>query len=76
LEAPDPASDPNPAPELTDRELEVLRLLEGGKSDQEIADALFIGRETATTHVRHIRRKLGVQSRGAAVAYAIRHGLI
>jgi DNA-binding CsgD family transcriptional regulator len=60
---------------LTARELEVLRLLTGGRSDREIADALFISPMTATTHVRNVRRKLGVHSRGAAAASAIRHGL-
>lgn len=60
---------------LSPREVEVLRLLMAGRSDREIAAALFISRETATTHVKHIRGKLGVHSRGAAAAYAHHHGL-
>ena len=61
--------------DLSPREREVLRLLAAGKSDREIAEALFISKETASTHVKHVRRKLGVHSRAAAVAYAIRHDL-
>jgi predicted ATPase/DNA-binding CsgD family transcriptional regulator len=61
---------------LSERELEVLRLLAAGRSDREIAAALYISLGTATTHVKHIRSKLGVHSRGAAIAYAIRHGLV
>jgi DNA-binding CsgD family transcriptional regulator len=52
----------------------VLRLLVRGLSDREIGAALFISPRTATTHVRNIRGKLGVHSRGAAAAYAVRHG--
>jgi DNA-binding CsgD family transcriptional regulator len=60
---------------LSRRELEVLRLLVDGKTDAEIAAALFVSRRTASTHVRHIYDKLGVASRSAA-AYAVRHGLV
>jgi non-specific serine/threonine protein kinase len=60
---------------LTHRELHVLRLLADGKSDPEIAAALFISRRTAATHVAAVFRKLGVTSRAAAAAYAVRHGL-
>ena len=60
---------------LSDRELDVLWLLVRGMSDREIGAALFISPGTATTHVRNIRGKLGVRSRGAAAAYAVRHGI-
>lgn len=60
---------------LSAREQEVLRLLADGRSDQEIADALFISRRTAATHVEHIYDKLGVSSRASAAAWAVRHGL-
>jgi non-specific serine/threonine protein kinase len=60
---------------LTPREREVLRLLAEGLSDPEIAAALFVSRRTAATHVAGIFRKLGVSSRAAAAAYAVRHGL-
>jgi non-specific serine/threonine protein kinase len=62
--------------DLTRREIEVLRLLAAGNSDREIAGTLFISVETATSHVKNIRRKLGVHSRSAATAHAIRHGLV
>ncbi len=61
---------------LTRREMDVLRILAAGHSDREIAAALFISPHTATTHVKHLLRKLGVASRAAAAAYATRHGLI
>jgi len=60
---------------LTPREREVLTLLTEGRSNQAIADALFISPRTAKNHVAHILAKLGVGSRAAAVAYALRHGL-
>ncbi len=60
---------------LSPREREVLRLLVKGSSDQEIADALFISRRTAGTHVSHIYHKLGVSSRASAAAWAVRHEL-
>ncbi len=61
---------------LTPREVEVLCLLADGRSDPEIAGALFISPHTATTHVKHLLAKLGVSSRAAAVAHAFRHGLV
>ncbi len=65
-----------PRPRLSDRELDVLRLVAAGRSSREVADALFISPRTATTHVDHILGKLGVNSRSAAVAIAVRDGLI
>jgi DNA-binding CsgD family transcriptional regulator len=61
---------------LTKRELEVLRLLVEGKSDREIAEDLYISRHTAMRHVSHILAKLGVESRTAAAAHAVRHDLV
>ncbi|MGH2558891.1 MAG: tetratricopeptide repeat protein [Thermomicrobiales bacterium] len=60
---------------LSPRELDVLRLVVEGQTDREIADALFISRRTASTHVGSILNKLGASSRSAAVAAAIRRGL-
>jgi non-specific serine/threonine protein kinase len=61
---------------LSRREFEVLRLLADGRSDGEIASELFITRRTASKHVAAILDKLGVINRTAAVAYAVRSGLI
>jgi DNA-binding CsgD family transcriptional regulator len=69
------ASDHRPGG-LTKREREVLRLLVEGKSDREIAEELYISRHTAMRHVSHILAKLGVESRTAAAAHAVRHDLV
>ncbi len=61
---------------LTERELEVLRLLGRGQSNKEIAQTLKIGEKTVKTHVSNILAKLGVQSRTQAALYATRIGLI
>jgi DNA-binding CsgD family transcriptional regulator len=60
---------------LTPRELEVLRLVAMGRSNQQIADELFISRKTASVHVSHILAKLGVATRVEAAATAHRLGL-
>jgi DNA-binding CsgD family transcriptional regulator len=60
---------------LSQREIDVLRLLAQGHTDREIAAMLFVSRRTASTHVRHIYDKLNVSSRVAATAWALRHGL-
>jgi two-component system nitrate/nitrite response regulator NarL len=64
------------APVLTDREREILRLISDGKSLPEIAKELFIGVTTVKTHVQHLYEKLGVSDRAAAVAVAMRRGLL
>ena len=61
---------------MTPRELDVLRLLVAGRSNPQIAEALFISPRTATTHVSNILAKLGVESRTEAAARAIRDGLL
>lgn len=61
---------------LTNRELEVLRLLAQGRSTREISDTLFISPRTTTTHINNIFGKLEVSSRTAAVAYVMRAGLV
>jgi len=60
---------------LTDRELEVLRLVAAGKSNREIGAALFISEHTVARHVQNIFMKLGVTSRTAAGAFAYEHKL-
>ncbi len=61
---------------LSERELEVLRALTGSGSLREIADSLFISHNTIKTHVRTLYFKLGVRSRGEAVARGRELGLI
>jgi len=61
---------------LTEREMEVLRLLVQGQSNKEIARDLQIAEDTVKTHMKHILAKLGVQSRTQAVLGAIRLGLV
>jgi DNA-binding CsgD family transcriptional regulator len=61
---------------LTPRELEILRLLVEDLSSQQIAEQLFISQRTVTTHITNIFNKLGVSSRAAAVALALRQGLV
>lgn len=60
---------------MSKRELEVLRLMADGLTNQEIADTLFLSHRTVTSHASMILGKLGLTSRTAAVAYAIRQGL-
>ena len=65
-----------PHSDLTDRELEILGLLGEGKTNQEIADELFIGIKTVKTHVSNILSKLGVEDRTKAAIYAHRNKLV
>jgi DNA-binding CsgD family transcriptional regulator len=61
---------------LTKRELEVLRLVAEGHTDREVADTLIISPRTVNRHLSNIFVKLDVPGRAAAVAYAIRQGLV
>jgi DNA-binding NarL/FixJ family response regulator len=65
-----------PTPRLTDRELEVLRLVAEGKSNREIAGDLFISENTVKNHVRNILEKLHLHTRMEAVMYAVREKLL
>lgn len=64
------------APVLTEREQEILRMISEGKSLPAIAKELFLGVTTVKTHVQHVYEKLGVSDRAAAVAVAMRRGLL
>ena len=64
----------SPFASLTERELEVLRLLARGRSNREIGAELFITAKTASVHVSNILAKLGAASRTEAAAIAYREG--
>ncbi|HSF26630.1 MAG TPA: response regulator transcription factor [Actinomycetes bacterium] len=65
-----------PAPRLTDRELEVLKLVARGLNNRDIAKELFISENTVKNHVRNILEKLQLHSRMEAVVYAVREKLL
>ena len=65
-----------PEEELTERELTVLRQLAHGRTNREIADALFISEETVKTHLGNILGKLQLTHRTQALIYALKHNLI
>jgi len=61
---------------LSERELEVLRLIAEGCSNREIGDRLFISQHTAANHVRSILQKTGCANRAEAAAYAVHHRVV
>lgn len=65
-----------PAAILTARERQVLQLAADGRSTRDVAEQLFLSPGTVKTHFHHIYAKLGVPDRAAAVAHAMRSGLI
>jgi DNA-binding NarL/FixJ family response regulator len=71
------AGDDRPAASagLTRRELEVLRLVAGGRSNRQIATELFLSERTVARHVSNILGKLDLANRAAATAFAFEHGL-
>jgi DNA-binding NarL/FixJ family response regulator len=67
----------SPEPEaLTERELEVLRLVASGATNRDIAERMFVSEATVKTHLLHVYEKLGVNDRAAAVAAAYDRGLL
>ncbi|MFT2817262.1 response regulator transcription factor [Leifsonia sp. A12D58] len=69
-------TDATPAPRLSARELEVLRLVAAGNSNPAVGRALFIGEATVKTHLLHAFEKLGVSDRTRAVTRAMELGLL
>ena len=70
-----PAKAPAYPDGLTQREVEVLRLIAAGKTDREIAEELVIGVTTVNTHVRNVLNKTSTSNRTEAASYANRNGL-
>jgi predicted ATPase/DNA-binding CsgD family transcriptional regulator len=67
---------PGEASSLTPREMEVLELLVAGRTNPDIGEELFISPRTVSVHVTHILEKLDVENRSAAVALALRSGMV
>ncbi|MEO7099217.1 MAG: response regulator transcription factor [Luteolibacter sp.] len=63
-------------PTLTPRELEVLRLVAKGRTNKELASAMFVSEETVKTHVKALFLKLGVHDRAEAVSVSLKRGII
>ena len=62
--------------ELSDREVEVLKLIANGKDNSQIAEALFISPKTVKNHISNILMKLQIENRIQAAVYAVRSGLV
>lgn len=73
---PDAAGQSDLIKPLSDREIEVLRLMATGLNNKAIAGVLFISEGTVKTHVEHILYKLGVSDRIQAIVWSVRHGLV
>ena len=71
-----PPSPAGPPDDLTERELDVLRLIALGYTNGEIAEQLYLSTRTVETHRAHIQRKLGRNTRAELVRYALEHNLI
>ena len=67
---------PGPPDDLSEREVEVLRLIALGHTNSEIAQRLFLSVRTVETHRSHIQQKLRVSSRAELVHYALQRGLV
>lgn len=61
---------------LSDRELEILKLIVSEKSSMQIADKLFISFNTVETHRKHLYKKLGINTSLGLMKYALKHGLV
>jgi two-component system response regulator NreC len=72
------AAEPPPGPPdgLSEREVEILRLIALGKTNSQVADDLFLSVRTVETHRSHIQQKLGLSGRSSLVRYALDKGLV
>ncbi len=73
--SPGPLAPPVLPAHLTQREVEVLKLVAQGKSNRQVAQALCLTEKTVTNHLTHIFNKTACENRVAAAAFALRHGL-
>jgi two-component system response regulator NreC len=71
-----PAEPTGPPDDLSEREVEVLRLIALGHTNSEIAEQLFLSTRTVETHRAHIQQKIRRTSRAELVRYALEHGLV
>jgi two-component system, NarL family, response regulator NreC len=71
-----PPTPAGPPGDMTERELEVLRLIALGHTNNEIAGQLYLSVRTVETHRAHIQQKLGLSTRAELVRYALDHGLM
>jgi NarL family two-component system response regulator LiaR len=71
-----PKRETSPLASLTEREVEVLRLIAEGMTNQQIGETLFIGIKTVKTHVSNILAKLGVEDRTQAAVLALKNGWV
>src|ERR1700690_2679860 len=69
-------SAPGPPDDLSEREVEVLRLIALGHTNAEIAERLYLSVRTVETHRAHIQQKLNLSSRAELVGYALKRGLV
>ena len=71
-----PPEPTGPPDDLTEREVDVLRLIALGHTNQEIADKLYLSVRTVESHRSHIQQKLRLSTRAELVRYALDHDLI
>jgi DNA-binding NarL/FixJ family response regulator len=76
LDAVSPAPAPPPAVPLTDRELQILRLIAAGATNRQIATRLHLSQGTVKNHISHILARLDLRDRTQAAIYAHTHGLL
>jgi two-component system, NarL family, response regulator NreC len=74
--AAEPAQPPGPPDDLSQREVEVLRMIALGHTNSEIAETLYLSIRTVESHRAHIQQKLRRSSRADLVRYALDHGLV
>jgi two-component system, NarL family, response regulator LiaR len=72
---PEARGEPGVPGDLTERELDIIRLVAEGRSNREIAETCFISEKTVKTHISHVLAKLELKDRTQLAIYALKHGL-